>query len=373
MSVLLKKGPVRKDGLQALFLLTYHKAYHESKPLRESLNTYVYAIVKTKQQKEHNRERLLFAEKLRVQREAQFDSGGHLGTDAFKSQGSFILYFKKLMKEKRNVEGSYTTWKATYKHLMCFLNDGDIKFKDCNDIFLQEFKEYLLKCKSIKSSNAELSNNTANIYLTKVKAALNRAVKGRFMTDNPSNRVENIRMDETFREYLTTNELIVLMRSKCKLPLLKKAFIFNCFTGLRWSDMHNLKWGDITYFEQEKTWKIIYIQKKTNLLHHLPITEQAVRLLGKFGDNEERIFKGLEYSAYHNQVLRDWVKQEGINKHITFHCARHTFAIIMLIKTKDIFVVSKLLGHKSLKTTMIYAKIVNATLNDAVVLFPDIS
>lgn len=113
MSVHIKKNPVTKDGRQTLFLLTYNKSYHAHKPLRESLDTYVYATPKTLQQREHNKERMIFAEKVRMQREAQFDAWqGNL--NAFQNQGSFIEYFKKLMRDKRNVEGNYTTWKATY-------------------------------------------------------------------------------------------------------------------------------------------------------------------------------------------------------------------------------------------------------------------
>lgn len=91
MAVHVKIGPTRKDGFQSLFLLTYNKFHDEHKPLRESLKTYIYVKPKTVQQKEHNRQRMMYAEKVRMQREAEFDAGGR-GVSAFLNQGSFMEY-----------------------------------------------------------------------------------------------------------------------------------------------------------------------------------------------------------------------------------------------------------------------------------------
>lgn len=369
MSVHVKIGPTRKDGRQPLFLLTYHKSYHPSKPLRESLDTYVYASPKTPEEKRHNKERLMYAEKVKMQREVDFDAVG--GVNAFQNQGSFLEYFKILMKEKRGVEGNYTTWKATYKHLMIFLNGKDVKFKDCDDAFLQKFKSYLSRCKSIKSIKTDLSNNSANIYLSKVKAALNQAVKDRIISDNPGDRVSNIKMQETFREFLTEQEIGKLTSAECKLPHVKKVFLFSCMTGLRWCDIQKLTWKEIVYSEQDERWKLYFTQKKTKSNQYLPIPKNTINLLGERGGDEEKVFKNLKYSAHSNKILAEWVVNQGINKHITFHCARHSFATIMLHKTGNPYTVSDFLGHKDIKTTMIYAKILSTDMNKAVDLFPD--
>ena len=96
-----------------------------------------------------------------------------------------------------------------------------------------------------------------------------------------------------------------------------------------------------------------------------PISEQAFELLGERTIPDERVFVGLKYSAWHNLKLQQWVMKAGISKTITFHCARHTYATLQLTLGTDIYTVSKLLGHKDLKTTQIYAKIIDERKKEA--------
>ena len=77
------------------------------------------------------------------------------------------------------------------------------------------------------------------------------------------------------------------------------------------------------------------------------------------------MFEGLKYSAYLNKLLRNWIQSAGITKHITFHCFRHTYATLQLFNGTDIYTVSKMLGHKDLKTTQVYIKIVDAAKREA--------
>lgn len=368
MSVQIKKNPATKEGKQTLYLLTYHNY----KSFREPLNTFIYAEEKTQAQKEHNKNRWLFAEKIRVQRALQFDEGGVMASTSIKSQGSFLDYFKELMREKSGVDGSFNTWQSTYKHMQVFLNGRDLKFKECDDDFLKGFKSYLLKCTAINRT-LKLSNNSANIYMSKVKAALNRAINDRIIIDNPGKRIKNVKTQEVNIEFLCIDDLKRLTNADCKIPVLKRAFLFSCASGLRWSDIHKLKWGEVVYSEEEKRWKIHFTQQKTKGKLYHPIPDQALQHLGQFGEESSKVFKGLSYSAYNNRILANWVKSAGINKHITFHCARHTYAVLMQTLTDNILLVSNMLGHKDIKTTMRYAKVSNSTKNKAVDLFPNFS
>ncbi|MNY64362.1 Tyrosine recombinase XerD [compost metagenome] len=97
----------------------------------------------------------------------------------------------------------------------------------------------------------------------------------------------------------------------------------------------------------------------------MPIAEQAYEQLGERGNLEDRIFKGLKYSAYTNVQLSRWVMSAGITKKITFHCFRHTYATLQLTMGTDIYTVSKLLGHRHLKTTEVYAKVIDKKKVDA--------
>lgn len=110
---------------------------------------------------------------------------------------------------------------------------------------------------------------------------------------------------------------------------------------------------------------IRFRQKKTKGAETLPISEQAFGLLGERQGQDERVFIGLKYSAWHNLKLQQWVMRAGISKTITFHCARHTYATLQLTAGTDIYTVSKLLGHRELKTTQVYAKIIDEKKKEA--------
>ena len=111
--------------------------------------------------------------------------------------------------------------------------------------------------------------------------------------------------------------------------------------------------------DESKGYTINFQQKKTKGIETMPISEQAFSLLGEQQKPESRIFGGLRSASYHSKDLRDWLKAAGITKHITFHCFRHTFATLQLFYGTDIYTVSKLLGHRELKTTQIYTKVVD--------------
>jgi integrase len=170
--------------------------------------------------------------------------------------------------------------------------------------------------------------------------------------------VEGIRSDDPDREFLTLEELQAAAKVECEMPVLKTAFIFSALSGLRWSDIEKLVWSEVQHSEQSGYY-IRFRQKKTKGAETLPISEQAFSLLGERRKQDDKVFEGLYYSAWHNLKLREWVMKAGITKHITFHCARHTYATLQITLGTDIYTVSKLLGHRHLKTTEIYAKVID--------------
>ena len=175
-----------------------------------------------------------------------------------------------------------------------------------------------------------------------------------------STRIDGISEPEVQREYLTLEQLQALVNTPCSIPLLKNAAIFSALTGLRFSDISKLVWSEVQYSELEGYF-LQFRQKKTKGVEVLPISEQAFKLLGERKEPTEQVFKGLIYSAYLNVHLKQWILRAGITKDITFHCFRHTFATLQLSHGTDIYTVSKMLGHRELKTTQIYAKIVDDT------------
>ena len=209
-----------------------------------------------------------------------------------------------------------------------------------------------------------MAANSACSYFNKFRAALKQAVKDGIIRVNPAENVESIPQGDNEREFLTYEELQSVAKHECEIPIVKTAFIFSCLSGLRWSDINKLLWSEIQHSE-ETGWYIRFRQKKTKSTETLPISDQAIKLLGQRGKPDERVFVGLKYIALHYLKLQKWVMNAGIYKTITFHCARHTYATLQLTLGTDIFTVSKLLGHKDLRTTQVYAKIIDEKKREA--------
>jgi integrase len=135
--------------------------------------------------------------------------------------------------------------------------------------------------------------------------------------------------------------------------------------GLRWSDINALKWGDLQTNGEE--WRLEIRMIKTRELLYLPLNNVAKNFLPEQGekDSTDYIFALPTLDCAEN-TIKQWVEDAGIDKHVTFHCARHTFATLMLTQGADLYTTSKLLGHTDVKTTQIYAKIVDAKKAEAV-------
>ena len=203
-----------------------------------------------------------------------------------------------------------------------------------------------------------------------MRAVLREAYAEGYLNVDVVKSVKGFSQGESKREYLTHSELQALSETTCKYPILKKAFIFSCLTGLRWSDINKLKWSEVRY--EEEFYRIIFRQKKTEGLEYLYISLQARELLGEEGHTNDKVFKGLKYGAHFNAEILKWCMRTGISKHITFHSARHTNAVLLLENGADIYTVSKRLGHKEIRTTQIYAKIIDVKMKEAANSIPDL-
>ena len=153
---------------------------------------------------------------------------------------------------------------------------------------------------------------------------------------------------------------------------MKQAFLFSCLCGLRVSDIRKLKWSDL-----QKSGERIRIEikmQKTKEPLYLPISDEALKWLPQRGEakDDDFIFP-LTHEGTINNILQKWAKAAGVTKHISFHVARHTHATMMLTLGADLYTVSKVLGHKNIATTQIYAKIVDKKKEEAISLIPNLT
>lgn len=313
-------------------------------------------------EKERNRETLALAESICAKRQFEIQSGQYGFLSDTKTNADFVQYFK-MIADKRKIS-MYDNWTSTQKFLEKFTG-GKLRFADVNENFCNDFKEYLLNAYGNRSGTVKLSQNTAALYLSKLKTVLKEAHRDGYLQTDLNAKLKAIKATETHREYLTHEELQKLASTDCPLTdVYRRAALFSALTGLRFSDIKKMVWGEVRHSNKEG-YSLQFTQQKTRGTEVLPISEQAYSLLGKEDKASESVFKGLSSSAYSNILLKKWLLKAEITKNITFHCFRHTFATLQLSKGTDIYTVSKMLGHRELKTTQVYAKIIDKTKREA--------
>jgi integrase len=353
----------REKGDKISLYLDY---YHQGKRKYEYLQLYLIPEPKKgslpKDKKEENKNNLALAESIRSKRHLELQNGVYGFQDQGKLKGSFLRYFEYLTEKRSASKGNHGNWDSTLKHLKKFVT-FEVTFAQIDQRWLEDFKEFL-KDKAETPSKTRLSQNSQSSYYNKVRAALREAFKEGIIQRNPADVVDGVKPGEPQREFLTLKELQDLANTECELPIMKQAFLFSALTGLRWSDIQKLTWSEVQHSKEIGNY-IRFRQKKTKGAETLPISDQALQMLGDRTSPADRVFVGLKYSAWHNLKLQQWVMNAKITKSITFHCARHTYATLQLTLGTDIYTVSKLLGHKDLKTTQIYAKIIDEKKKDA--------
>lgn len=213
-----------------------------------------------------------------------------------------------------------------------------------------------------------LKSGTAQNYFRVLNAALNAAKRAEIIKENPFSLIgpdERIKTSESNRVYLTADEVKRLTATNCTNGNVKQAFLFSCYCGLRVSDILNLKWGNVVT-DGEQTRVEITIRKTKKALS-LPISNGAKRYLPVRGTatDEQPVFSLPSISSI-NRGLIHWAKAAGITKQITMHTARHTFATLLLTKDVNLKLIQDLLGHANIKTTQIYAKIIDSKKVEAV-------
>ena len=357
-------------GRKSLYLDFYPPIPHPEtgEPTRrEFLGMYIIEKPKTPVDKQHNSDTLKIGESIRQKRENFLNKPeiySHYEQEQLRikelGEQSFLDYFRSLADKRKS--SNHDNWVSALNYLEEFTG-GQMKFSELNEKFLEDFKEFLLSTKSKRSNKTTLAQNSAVSYFNKVKATLKQAYKDGIIQTDLNAKVSPIKSGESRREYLTLDELNALVKTPCNNPIMKRAGLFSALTGLRFSDIQKMKWKEVEFIEGEGYF-LKFNQKKTKGVEVLPISEQAYYFTEgaknpKEMEQDNSVFEGLKYSAYHNKHLFQWIGAAGITKDITFHCFRHTFATLQLFNGTDIYTVSKMLGHKDLKTTQVYAKIVD--------------
>ncbi len=331
---------------------------------REFLGIYLAEKPKTVNDKNLNKELMILAENIRAKRQIEIQQN----TYGFKSDRrkdiDFLKYFKAQADKHYTSNGNYSVWISSYKHFSIF-SKGSIKMGEINKKTGDEFAKYLSTTTQLKTKNT-LSINAQSNYFKKFTEVLKCAFKDELLDINFAEKIAPIKEEETNREFLTLEELIRLSKTNCDIPIWKNAFLFASLTGLRFSDVKKIKWGQIQNDEKLGYFFRLRPQKNSRINRIIYIADIAYKYLGERREDDQLVFEGFKYRAWSDEKLKKWVFDAEINKKVTFHTARHTFATLMLTLNEGIYTVKDLLTHKNVSTTEIYGKILDTKKINAV-------
>lgn len=355
----------------------YLDIYHNKTRWYEFLEIHINKNRSSPDDKEKRR----LAQEIRTKREHELIVEDNGLNDRKKKLACFVGYFDDFANQRNN-QGLYYGMNF---HLKKFAKKQPIPFAKINAAWIKDLERYLLN---------HVCNNTAIRYMNAIKGALNQAVRQKIINRNPWHDVppsQRLRMKDVFRSSFTIEQLQLLANTPTKInKQYKQAFFFSCFSGLRWSDVNPLRWDEIIIKEIDgKTQYFLYFQQeKTEGIEYLPMSDNAIDIFkqrqeeAKKEEKSPYVFPQIKevegtrnsYSKVHH-ALKMWAKNAGIDpKKIHFHTGRHSFATNVLESSAegDLYTVSKLLGHKSITTTQIYAKVRDHRKQSAVKALPRI-
>lgn len=386
------KEPVRirfkqlSNGNQSIYLEYYtgdvirKENYVGGKRKYEFLKLYLIPE-RTREDKAKNEATLALAKAIQSRRIVEVQNDAHGFQNTNKSRVNLLDYLENIGKQSAE-QGSRNyarTVLNTVRALRLFRGDY-VAFRDVDKEFLSEFTDYLRQMPKaskygVLKTGGRLSNNSVESYYGTLRTAINRAYKEGIITVNPTKEFDfasKVRQEPSRREYLTLDELKTLINTECRHEIVKRAFLFSCLCGLRVSDIRKLRWCDLQ--RSSGRVRIEITMQKTKEPLYLPISDEALKWLPERSEaNGSDFIFPLTHEGTVNDTLQHWAKVAGITKHISFHVARHTHATMMLTLGADLYTVSKLLGHKNIATTQIYAKIVDKKKEEAIGLIPNLT
>lgn len=351
----LRSKKLKKD--YSLFL----DIYHNGERFYEYLKIHVtddYTSEKAKQRvKPEDKEKFELAKEIKLKRELELLANDYDFIPAHKKEIDFIEFAKT--KPSKNTNNAISLLKRFAGEVLPF-----------SQITTHKINEFVIFAQKNK-----ISNNSINVYIAVLKSIWSKAIQDKIVksNSNPFDSINKVKGTNPQIEYLELHELQLLFRTEVKFnPQIKQAFIFACFTGLRFSDIQALKWENIVgtniEFRQKKSKKeFLKIPLSINALNILTEIAPATKVA------TAKVFDILPASnAYINEKLKIWQLTAGLTKSLHFHISRHTFATLQISNDTDIYTVSKLLGHSTVTMTQKYAKVIDDKKQNAIDRMPEI-
>ncbi|WP_294346936.1 site-specific integrase [Prosthecochloris sp.] len=324
---------------------------------REPLGLFLYGKKRLNpNERQHNRETEKVAETVRAQRQIEVQAG----TFGLLKEGSGIMLSGYLTKASGMDGRAYSTKMAWKMMIDCVKEAGiDMPIGNLEAGHCSEFKRWMLA----RVKSGKWKQSTASHEMSYFRAGLRRAYREGLIQVNLVERFDTIPMGPRAKiEFLTIEELTRLMQTPTKYQGTRKVAFFAALTGLRTSEIRDLEWSDIKDFADGSA-VMTYYQRKTKKTKTRYMPSQARELIGNRCTG--KVFPHIIPQHHLNTQLRRWALDARIDKHLTMHCMRHTFATLQLAAGTPLHVVSDMLDHSSIKMTEVYAKILDEAVAEA--------
>jgi site-specific recombinase XerD len=269
--------------------------------------------------------------------------------------------------------GTLKNYLTTQKYITMFLKEvmktSDVFLSQLSYKFLTDFEMFLRKHQPT-DHHKPCGNNTVMKHIERLRKMINLAVRNEWLEKDPFIKFQK-KLTKSNREFLNNEELHAIENKEFKIARLqqvKDLFVFSCYTGLAYIDVMQLTSENVTRGIDGEFW-LFTSRQKTDSSVSIPLLPKALEIIEKYKENPAVINKGALLPIISNQRLNSYLKEIadlcGINKNLTFHLARHTFATtVTLTNGVPMETVSKLLGHNSIRTTQIYAKVVETKVSN---------
>ncbi|MBQ9666648.1 MAG: tyrosine-type recombinase/integrase [Bacteroidaceae bacterium] len=327
---------------------------------KKNLHLFLFTRPRTPMQREHNRDTLTLARKIRWEEEMKFSRSQH--GYALQRREHIDLYswlekeegavFHAVSKKFRSFSSEHYPYLADKCEVEALTSD-----------ILEDFSLFL-------SKNGR--GGTAKEYWRRLHASLNRALKKGLIEKNPCSGIKAPAVrEEAGKDILSPEEISLLAETPFPVEKwgdVKRAFLFSCFTGIRWCDIKKLVFNNIDFPNKRLTFvqaKVAGRSKNSTVI--IPLNEVLLDLIGEIPPEKNLlIFHVPATSTHQRNMLRGWVAAAGIKKHITWHCARHSFGVNALSAGADIKTVADILGHSTITMTERYTRAVDALKEKAI-------
>lgn len=350
-----KKGKERVYLFTSIFYGYYPDSNGDKKAKRERKSMQLSYDLKptTLFAKKEKKEVLAMAEKILFQREKEFQTEKVGLGKSYMAETNLFEWIQKHLNNTKMTLNNRNAYENTINKLKMYRGSYTL-INQVDYEYCRGFAQFLSI--TLKKDGGSLSSSTIDSYYKKLTIICKELVQQGILKKNPAIGVKLPKVTHKRKEVLNKEEIQAIMETECRIKVLKEYFIFSLFTGIDNATCQELRWKN--YVVEDGVHKLKFTRTKTNHSYGFPLSQNAVDWLNKLDrkSDEDKIFIGLTYGGHQNNILLLWLKDAGINKHITPHCARHTFAYHFYKKTKDLFTVMNVMAHKDVSTTQRYLR-----------------